>query len=152
MGLCYKKIRIVKIFICKTLNTINIMKKNEYFLPITGSILFFLLSKEVVPTILYAFIAVLLSLYFFPVRLLYLKYEETIRDKWLFAITSLLFSKILAVSVAMAYVDNSVFYRNFFIVLTILNFCFAVYLYLKNNKLPVLSFLFIFFTGIVLYT
>jgi len=128
------------------------MKKNEYFLPITGSILFFLLSKEVVPTILYAFIAVLLSLYFFPVRLLYLKYEETIRDKWLFAITSLLFSKILAVSVAMAYVDNSVFYRNFFIVLTILNFCFAVYLYLKNNKLPVLSFLFIFFTGIVLYT
>lgn len=128
------------------------MKKNECFLPITGSILFFLLSKEVVPTILYAFIAVLLSLYFFPVRLLYLKYEETIRDKWLFAITSLLFSKILAVSVAMAYVDNSVFYRNFFIVLTILNFCFAVYLYLKNNKLPVLSFLFIFFTGIVLYT
>src|SRR5690606_32469871 len=88
---------------------------------------------------------------FYLFRFINFKYEKTKQDQMIFSIGSIVISLSLIFSIALAYINDSVFFSSVFTVLTLLNFGLVVYSYLKDNdrKHLILHLLFIFFTTIV---
>lgn len=123
----------------------------EYSIIAIACLFCFLVSVNIIPVFIYAIIALSFSFYFLPFRFINFKYEKTKQDQMIFSIGSIVISLSLIFSIALAYINDSVFFSSVFTVLTLLNFGLVVYSYLKDNdrKHLILHLLFIFFTTIV---
>lgn len=107
-----------------------------YLVPIAVSILYFITVKQVVPNIIYLILVVLISLYYFPIKLILFfnhSKESTVRDKMQVLLSNLLFSIILSLSILNIYLVGSEGLSNIIGIFAILNFLAIIYFYATDK-------------------
>ena len=128
----------------KSLNTIE--NKVDYLIVIISYLFLFITTKQIIPIYVYAFFALLISLYFFPLRLI-INLKKKI-SKLNLVITGLIFSILLTFSILNLYIPNDSFIKYTIYGTGLLNIAFMIYYYLKHNQFLLLNFLFIFFSSV----
>ncbi len=128
----------------KSLNTIE--NKVDYLIVIISYIFLFITIKQIIPIYIYALFALLISLYFFPLRLIINLNKK--KSKVNLVITGLIFSILLTFSILNLYIPNDNFIKYTIYAMGLLNFAFMIYYYLKHNQFLLLNFLFIFFSSV----
>lgn len=133
-------------------NLQNTAIKFEYFMSALACVLFFLITKDVIPNYIYLIVILAFSFYFMPVRFFRFKYEKSKNEKIMFIISSLIIAKILAISIALTYISDSSFFRTIFLGLSLINFVLMIFSYWKNYRQNLyLHFIIAFFTSVVLF-
>lgn len=133
------------------MNKVNkIETKTDYILVITNAILLFIATKNAFPTYLYAFFAIIISFYFFPIRLIInLKKDVTQENKINLIATGLIFSVLLIFSILNLYIPNSLSFKYIIYTISFLNFGLIIYYYMKFNQFLLLNFIFGFITSLM---
>lgn len=133
-------------------NLQNTAIKFEYFMSALACVLFFLITKDVIPNYIYLIVILAFSFYFMPIRFFRFKYEKSKNEKIMFIISSLIIAKILAISIALTYISDSSFFRTIFLGLSLINFVLMIFSYWKNYRQNLyLHFIIAFFTSVVLF-
>lgn len=135
------------------LNSQNTAIKFEYLIVALACLLFFLVAKDVIPNYIYLIVILVFSFYFMPIRFFRFKYEKNKNEKIMFIISSLIITKILAISIALTYINEPSFFRTTFILLSFINFILMIFSYWKKYRQNLyLHFIIAFFTSVVLFT
>lgn len=128
-------------------------EKYEYILPIICSIIYFLAIKNIIPNLFYAVFAILVSLYFFPLKLILKNNSTEDYDKNnLMRIISFIIISIISALSIIILINNNLDLRYIFKVLSIINVFLLIYFYIKKyNKSTLLThFGFIIFTSAII--
>lgn len=134
------------------LNLQNTAIKFEYFMSALACVLFFLVTKNVIPNYIYLIVILVFSFYFMPIRFFRFKYEKNKNEKIIFIISSLIIAKILAISIALTYINDPSFFRTIFLGLSLINFVLMIFSYWKKYRPSLyLHFIIAFFTSVVLF-
>lgn len=109
--------------------------KRDYILVLIISILYFLTVKNVIPSYVNLIIGVLVSLYFFPLKLFIGKDFVTFpnRKRILIALSYYIVSNIIALTGAVAYMDDWRFLHNAILIYGLINLAFLFYFYFTEN-------------------
>lgn len=125
-------------------NVNKIETKLDYAITSAAIILLLLVSKNVFPVYVYTFIAIIISLYFFPIRYLLYLYKKYIQKKVTLIFTGLLFTILLVLSILDLYLPKNIFVKYTISAVGVLNLIFMLYYYVRFNKFLLLNFLFVF--------
>jgi hypothetical protein len=130
-------------------------KRLMYLLPVAASILYFITVKQVLSNSIYMLIAVILSVYYFPIQpvlLLNRVNESTLRVKAQFFGTNLLFSILICLSILNLYIGDNRALNNIIGIFAIVNFMATIYYYMteKLGENVILHFLFLVFVSAVI--
>ena len=131
-------------------------KKLEFLVPVAVSVLYFFTVKEIIPPLVYLFLAVLIGVYYFPIKLIVFinnSKEAPARSKIQVMASSLIFSIILFLSIINLYLEESNSLKSIIGLFTIINFMGLIYYYVieKNTHNFILHFCFLVLISALLF-
>ncbi|HUH27995.1 hypothetical protein [Gelidibacter sp.] len=109
--------------------------KKDYILVLLQSVMHFLTIKNVIPAVVFLVIAVLVSIYFFPVKL-FLRNEflsESNKKKVVLALSYFVISNIIILTALTVYLDSKGFLHTALLIYSIINLAFLLYFHFKEN-------------------
>lgn len=109
--------------------------RKDYTLVLLISILYFLTIKEVVPEFAYLVIAVMISIYFFPIKLLLGNdiSDASNKKKVTLAVSYFVISNIIALTALTAYFDRKGLILTAIHIYSFINFAFLLHFHFKEN-------------------
>lgn len=115
--------------------TSKTLLRNDYIFVLLMSVMYFLTIKNVFPTFVYLVIAVLVSIYFFPVKL-FLGNEflsAPNKKKVALALSYYVISNIITLTALIIYVDGKGFLHTTLLIYHIINLAFLLYFHFTEN-------------------
>lgn len=114
-----------------------ISRRVDYILPIAVSMLYFLTFKQAVPTYVFLIIVIPISLYYFPVKLLLFNKSSggsDAKSKIFMAVSNLLFSIILSLSIVHLYLQDSVKLETIIAIFALVDFIASIYYFVTEKN------------------
>lgn len=110
-------------------------QKRDYILVLLQSLVHFLTIKNIIPTVVYLVIAVLVSIYFFPIKLLLEnKFLGVLnKKKAVLALSYFVISNIITLTALTVYLDSKGFLYTALLIYSLINFAFLLYFHFKEN-------------------
>ncbi|TDU34211.1 hypothetical protein BXY82_2874 [Gelidibacter sediminis] len=110
--------------------------RNDYILVLLVSVMYFLAIKDVIAAFVYLVVAVVVSIYFFPARLLFLENDflrEPNKKKVALALSYFVISNIITLTALIIYADGKGFLHTTFLIYSIINLAFLLYFHFQEN-------------------
>ncbi len=110
--------------------------KYEFFLPFIAAVLFFFTRKVPLPDIIYTVFAILMAIWYFPLRLVlgdFLKKGDS-KNSFVIISSSIISSLIVAISVVLLHNAESFFFKTTFQLLGILNVFLIYYFHFTSRE------------------
>ncbi|WP_299397354.1 hypothetical protein [uncultured Gelidibacter sp.] len=113
----------------------NTILKKDYIAILIISVLYFLMIKNVVPATVYLIIAIIVSLYFFPLKLFLKDSTVSVSKKKTFigALSYYVTGNIIALSALVSFQDGPGFINTAITIYSLINFGLLVYFYMTEN-------------------
>lgn len=112
----------------------DILKK-DYILLLLLSVLHFLSVKNVIPNFTYLLIALIMSFYFFPIKLFLDKslFTKPLKKKTIKVFSYFIIGNIIVFSALLLYIDGPGFFKNALFIYGMLNLILLFYFYFTEN-------------------
>ncbi|MCL8008412.1 hypothetical protein M8845_13365 [Gelidibacter japonicus] len=115
--------------------TSKTLLRNDYILVLLMSVMHFLTIKNIIATFVYLVVAVVVSIYFFPVRLFLGNdfLSESNKKKVVLALSYFVISNIITLTALIMYADGKGFLHTTLLIYHIINMAFIFYFHFKEN-------------------
>lgn len=113
----------------------NAIFKKDYIAILLISVLYFLMMKNALPATVYLIIAIIVSLYFFPLKFFLKVSTVRVSKKKTFigALSYYITGNIIALSALVSFQDGPGFINTTIIIYGIINFALLIYFYMTEN-------------------
>ncbi len=112
----------------------SVLNRDYFLLPIL-SIIYFLTIKGAMPSVVYVIIALLTSIYFFPVKL-FLENDATkftSQRRIVVLLSYFIISNLIAISILLAYQTDLGFIRTVISIYSLINLAFLIYFHMTES-------------------